>query len=109
MKRSSHVNVDVLHDESLDYHEWIFDNGDGPGFTGPMLHLDAIGRRQPGSRSWRRWIKLRCNNSECPASALVSERHIVERVESRATIMRLAIWGRRAQRQINAAKREEEL
>lgn len=51
-----------------DYHQWVT--------LGGRVKADVNGRRQPRiwNADWQRWV---CNNTECPAVALVSDAAIV--------------------------------
>jgi len=61
------VVLDAPHNEALRYHDWVFLGG----WRGnPVTVLrDARGRRH--RHAWREWLVLSCNNSDCPARALV--------------------------------------
>ena len=55
-------------DESvLDYHEWVY--------LGDSVNRDALGRRNGG---YHRWMKVRCNNWDCPAEAMIHEQDAVD-------------------------------
>jgi hypothetical protein len=54
-------------DSVLDYHEWVH--------LGDSVNRDALGRRNHGLH---KWLKVRCNNWDCPAEALIHEQDVVD-------------------------------
>lgn len=71
MALDGYTRVLEPHDAKIDYHMWVT-LGD------KFVHADALGR---GPRGFHRWQVWQCNNTECPARALVSVSKLEEVVE----------------------------
>lgn len=89
MKLDGRTRVITPHDPKLDYHDWWM-----PGET---VYRDALGRRpQPGLHGGHRWGRVECNNTECPALALVKLNEIEQTVAS--WLPKLPTWRRARKR-----------
>lgn len=67
------IKIEHEHNLMEDYHQWVF----LPGYKDlpSVAFRDAIGRKRNG---WRRWIPISCNNTKCPAFAIVREELLLD-------------------------------
>lgn len=78
----SEFKLEVPHNPAEEYHEWVYLPGFTPrGGTEPIpavVHRDAIGRKR--RYSWKTWLVVACNNSQCPARAIVRDSVLLDAV-----------------------------
>lgn len=68
--RSQGYVLEVDHNVEEDFHQWVY-IGDWSGETG-IVHRDWLGREPgPGRTGNWRYFRVICNNTDCPARALV--------------------------------------
>jgi hypothetical protein len=89
--RQRGVILETEHNLETDYHMWVLI----PGWKGQPIEVrrDWLGR--PNGQPWRTWLVVMCNNSECPARALIRvSSHIEEIVENALPVPpRVALGG----------------
>ena len=83
------VVVEVPHadDDTIIRHEWVLlgepipdSRIDVAAPASGVVSRDTLGRRN--RHAWRRWLRVRCNSFQCPATAIVREDWLLKHIEA---------------------------
>lgn len=84
--------ITVPHDKGVGFHMWMFPCGYKG--VGPTERRDRRGYRQ-GKRSgyYPPWLVLMCNNTDCPAQAVVPVRFVIDHADDNDDMVReWSLW-----------------